>query len=100
MILSVFFAYNHPYNPFKLGVRFGQPSNMPVLKPLSGDGEAPQQRKQPSRKGKKAWRKNVDVSEVQEGLDELNTQIIAGYVTLSPLETFSRSQEPPHWHTE
>lgn len=52
---------------------------MPVLKPLSGDGEAPKQFKQPSRKGKKAWRKNVDVTEVEQGLDELNAQIIKGY---------------------
>ncbi|KAL0944589.1 60s ribosomal biogenesis protein [Colletotrichum truncatum] len=53
---------------------------MPVLKPLAGDGDAPQQHKQPSRKGKKAWRKNVDVTEVQDGLDELNKQIIQGGV--------------------
>ncbi|CCC13543.1 hypothetical protein SMACR_07168 [Sordaria macrospora] len=53
---------------------------MPVLKPLSGDGEAPKQFKQPSRKGKKAWRKNVDVTEVEQGLDELNAQIIKGGV--------------------
>ncbi|KAL2761106.1 hypothetical protein ACRALDRAFT_2024961 [Sodiomyces alcalophilus JCM 7366] len=53
---------------------------MAVLKPLSGDGEAPQQYKQPSRKGKKAWRKNVDVSDVQKGLDALNEQIIRGGV--------------------
>ncbi|OLN81250.1 Uncharacterized protein C22F8.09 [Colletotrichum chlorophyti] len=53
---------------------------MPVLKPLIGDGDAPQQYKQPSRKGKKAWRKNVDVTEVQDGLDELNKQIITGGV--------------------
>ncbi|CRG90591.1 RNA exonuclease 4 [Talaromyces islandicus] len=30
--------------------------------------EQPQQYKQPSRKGKKAWRKNVDITEVSEGL--------------------------------
>ncbi|KAK4158254.1 ribosome biogenesis protein Nop53/GLTSCR2 [Chaetomidium leptoderma] len=53
---------------------------MPVLKPLSGDPNAPQQYKQPSRKGKKAWRKNVDISEVQQGLEELNDQIIKGGV--------------------
>ncbi|KAK3949991.1 ribosome biogenesis protein Nop53/GLTSCR2 [Pseudoneurospora amorphoporcata] len=53
---------------------------MPVLKPLSGDGQAPKQFKQPSRKGKKAWRKNVDVTEVEQGLDELNAQIIKGGV--------------------
>jgi len=39
---------------------------------------APAQYKQPSRKGKKAWRKNVDVTEVQEGLKEVQDQIIQG----------------------
>ncbi|KAK3485819.1 ribosome biogenesis protein Nop53/GLTSCR2 [Neurospora hispaniola] len=53
---------------------------MPVLKPLSGNPEAPKQYNQPSRKGKKAWRKNVDVTEVEQGLDELNAQIIKGGV--------------------
>ena len=41
---------------------------------------APQQYKQPSRKGKKAWRKNVDISEVQQGLDDLREDVIQGYV--------------------
>jgi nucleolar protein 53 len=40
--------------------------------------KAPAQHKQPSRKGKKAWRKNVDVSEVQEGLEALREEIILG----------------------
>ncbi|KAK3293880.1 ribosome biogenesis protein Nop53/GLTSCR2 [Chaetomium fimeti] len=53
---------------------------MPVLRPLSGNPDAPQQYKQPSRKGKKAWRKNVDISEVQQGLEELTDQIIKGGV--------------------
>ncbi|KAJ4359446.1 hypothetical protein N0V85_009439 [Neurospora sp. IMI 360204] len=53
---------------------------MPVLKPLSGNPEAPKQYNQPSRKGKKAWRKNVDVTEVEQGLEELNAQIIKGGV--------------------
>ena len=52
--------------------------DMPVLQPLSGAPEAPQQYKQPSRKGKKAWRKNVDVSEVEKGLERRNEQIITG----------------------
>lgn len=43
---------------------------------------APQQYKQPSRKGKKAWRKNVDVSEVQEGLEVVRDEVIHGYVYL------------------
>ncbi|KAJ6443138.1 60S ribosome subunit biogenesis protein NOP53 [Purpureocillium lavendulum] len=54
---------------------------MPVLQgPSSGSGEAPKQHSQPSRKGKKAWRKNVDVTEVQKGLEELNDEIIRGGV--------------------
>lgn len=39
---------------------------------------APQQHRQPSRKGKKAWRKNVNVTEVQEGLENLRNEIISG----------------------
>ncbi|KAF1955721.1 P60-like protein [Byssothecium circinans] len=41
---------------------------------------APAQYKQPSRKGKKAWRKNVDVTQVQSGLEEVRDQIIEGGV--------------------
>jgi len=51
---------------------------MPVLKPLSSNPNSPAQYKQPSRKGKKAWRKNVDVTDVEKGLEELNEQIIQG----------------------
>jgi len=39
---------------------------------------APQQFKQPSRKGKKAWRKNVDITDVQSGLERLREEIIQG----------------------
>ncbi|KAF3066439.1 hypothetical protein GL218_08998 [Daldinia childiae] len=53
---------------------------MPVIQPLKGSTEAPATYKQPSRKGKKAWRKNVDVTEVEKGLDELNEEIIKGGV--------------------
>ena len=38
----------------------------------------PAQYKQPSRKGKKAWRKNVDVSDVQAGLDDAREDEIRG----------------------
>ncbi|KAF2143823.1 uncharacterized protein K452DRAFT_268244 [Aplosporella prunicola CBS 121167] len=41
---------------------------------------APAQRKQASRKGKKAWRKNVDVSDVQSGLENLRDEVIQGGV--------------------
>ncbi|KAK5801171.1 hypothetical protein VI817_003383 [Penicillium citrinum] len=47
---------------------------------MSTKMDAPQQFKQPSRKGKKAWRKNVDVTEVQEGLRLLKDEEIKGYV--------------------
>ncbi|KAF1846582.1 P60-like protein [Cucurbitaria berberidis CBS 394.84] len=41
---------------------------------------APAQYKQPSRKGKKAWRKNVDVTQIQSGLKDVQDQIIQGGV--------------------
>lgn len=47
---------------------------------MSSKLDAPKQFKQPSRKGKKAWRKNVDVTEVQEGLRLLKDEEIKGYV--------------------
>ncbi|KAK1812219.1 hypothetical protein LTR12_013425 [Friedmanniomyces endolithicus] len=37
---------------------------------------APATHKQPSRKGKKAWRKNVDISAVQTGLEEVRDEIV------------------------
>jgi hypothetical protein len=39
---------------------------------------APATYKQPSRKGKKAWRKNVDVTQLQDGLEDVRGQIIQG----------------------
>ena len=41
---------------------------------------APATHKQPSRKGKKAWRKNVDISTVQSGLEVVREEIITGGV--------------------
>jgi nucleolar protein 53 len=52
---------------------------MPIIKPATVSPGAPQQFKQPSRKGKKAWRKNVDVTEIQEGLEEVREELIKGY---------------------
>ncbi|KAL1965023.1 hypothetical protein VTN77DRAFT_6223 [Rasamsonia byssochlamydoides] len=49
--------------------------------------ESPQQYKQPSRKGKKAWRKNVDLSEIQEGLRQVwEEEIKGGVVSEKPSE--------------
>ena len=40
--------------------------------------KAPATFKQPSRKGKKAWRKNVDITELQSGLEDVRDEIIQG----------------------
>ncbi|KAF2744231.1 P60-like protein [Sporormia fimetaria CBS 119925] len=47
---------------------------------MASTASAPATFKQPSRKGKKAWRKNVDVTQVQEGLDDVREQIVQGGV--------------------
>jgi nucleolar protein 53 len=47
---------------------------------MADTAAAPAQYKQPSRKGKKAWRKNVDVTQIQSGLEDVRDQIIHGYV--------------------
>lgn len=39
---------------------------------------APATHSQPSRKGKKAWRKNVDITEVSTGLEHVRTELIQG----------------------
>lgn len=57
--------------------------SMPILKPPAISPGAPQQHKQSSRKGKKAWRKNVDVSDVQEGLELVRGEVIQGYALYS-----------------
>jgi nucleolar protein 53 len=51
---------------------------MPVVKSKTGNPDGPSQFKQPSRKGKKAWRKNVDVTDVEKGLEEVNEKVIRG----------------------
>jgi nucleolar protein 53 len=35
-------------------------------------------KKQPSRKGKKAWRQNVDIKQIEKQLDEKRTEDISG----------------------
>lgn len=47
---------------------------------MADNQDAPAQFKQPSRKGKKAWRKNVDVTQIQSGLEDVRSQIITGGV--------------------
>jgi hypothetical protein len=46
------------------------------MAPPSSSKTAPSQRSQPSRKGKKAWRKNVDITHIQSGLETLREEII------------------------
>lgn len=45
---------------------------------MAASKAAPQQYSQPSRKGKKAWRKNVDVSDVQQGLERAREETNKG----------------------
>ncbi len=40
----------------------------------SNSKKAPAQYSQPSRKGKKAWRKNVDIVDVEEGMEQLRDE--------------------------
>ena len=49
---------------------------------------APSQHTQSSRKGKKAWRKNVNVEDVEEGLEEVRVEErVIGWVTFrAPLD--------------
>jgi hypothetical protein len=66
---------------FFLDFNLGSPQKKLIrASTMSTSVGAPQQFKQPSRKGKKAWRKNVDVTEVQEGLRELKDAQIKGCV--------------------
>ncbi|ORY18994.1 ribosome biogenesis protein Nop53/GLTSCR2 [Clohesyomyces aquaticus] len=59
---------------------------------MSASVAAPAQHKQPSRKGKKAWRKHVDVGEVNAGLDEVRAQIIQGQASF-PLQLLVLSKD-------
>ncbi|KAF7798138.1 hypothetical protein EIP86_009353 [Pleurotus ostreatoroseus] len=43
-------------------------------KPSTSKVGAPSQRSQSSRKGKRAWRKNIDIDEVEEGLETIRTE--------------------------
>ena len=47
---------------------------------MAAIARAPQQHKQPSRKGKRAWRKNVDITELQEGLAHVRDAEVHGLV--------------------
>jgi hypothetical protein len=66
------------------GVSSAFPSNLVLfsttMAPVAEKVQAaPATHKQPSRKGKKAWRKNVDITELQEGVADVREQIIQGY---------------------
>ncbi len=48
---------------------------------LSAKLGTPAQHSQPSRKGKRAWRKNIDIGEVEEGLEEIRQEErVVGFV--------------------
>jgi nucleolar protein 53 len=53
-------------------------SSFQTTEEMASVTQPPRQFKQPSRKGKKAWRKHVDITEVQEGLEAVRGEIITG----------------------
>ena len=56
-------------------------------KSTTGSNGYPAQYSQPSRKGKKAWRKHVDIEEVETGLEEVRAEEReTGYVFTSSLD--------------
>jgi nucleolar protein 53 len=64
---------------------------MPIIKRKAAAPEAPAQHNQKSRKGKKAWRKNVDVTEVQEGLEAVRDEVIkTGYAQTENIGHFRK----------
>jgi hypothetical protein len=51
------------------------PTKVNISKQSTGSSiGAPSQRKQSTRKGKRAWRKNVDLDDVEEALEEARTE--------------------------
>ena len=57
---------------------------------------------QPSRKGKKAWRKNVDLSDVHQGLEQVREEILQGGVVAEKAseELFVEDTVGDHGHEE
>ncbi|KAK9370044.1 ribosome biogenesis protein Nop53/GLTSCR2 [Lipomyces kononenkoae] len=51
------------------------------------DVDGPKQLSQPSRKGRKAWRKNVDISDIQEGLEKAREETILHGTTLNSISS-------------
>ena len=49
-------------------------SPKPAKKTVHSSVGAPSQHNQASRKGKRAWRKNVDIGDVEEGLEGLRAE--------------------------
>ncbi|THH00270.1 hypothetical protein EW026_g2235 [Hermanssonia centrifuga] len=55
-------------------VTSNKPAELKAKKSTSSSIGAPSQRSQSTRKGKRAWRKNIDIDEVEAGLEELRTE--------------------------
>lgn len=55
--------------------------SLPIKKRKWTETGAPAQKKQPTRKGKKAWRKNVDIEDIEAAVEGLREEeITTGYV--------------------
>jgi len=68
-------------SPFASQHKTKSSSKHHVVASAKKDFGAPSQHNQGSRKGKRAWRKNVDIDEVEEGLEGLRAEErVTGYV--------------------
>lgn len=61
-------------------VQFERNLNSKTSPAMAVSTEKPQQHSQPSRKRKRDWRKNIDVSEIEAGLESARDQVIKGSV--------------------
>ena len=64
----------HPETLFIMALTKNLKSPKPAKKTVHSSVGAPSQHNQASRKGKRAWRKNVDIGDVEEGLEGLRAE--------------------------
>ncbi|KAH6562319.1 hypothetical protein BSLG_007106 [Batrachochytrium salamandrivorans] len=77
--------------PLKKSIKLAEQSPASKTTPFKAGAllqDAGKAQKAPSRKGKKAWRKNVDISQVEEVLEDLRTQErLGGRISEKPSES-------------
>jgi hypothetical protein len=74
---------SHSSHKNNFSIRDFAPSTTTTMTTTAPNTGAPRATNQSSRKGKKAWRKNVDISAVETGLETVREEIVAtGFVVL------------------